>query len=80
MCALGHLRLRPRATVVFRSGWDWVAVEGSADLAGPDDPLEGVSPTDLPRLLREVYAAAVGGQISWRLRDDRLAGGDGRQP
>ena len=28
----------------------------------------------------ERYAAAVGGQISWRLRDDRLAGGDGRQP
>lgn len=38
-----------------------MAVEGSADLAGPDDQLEGVSATDLPRLLREVYAAAVGG-------------------
>ena len=45
--------------MVFRSGWDRVAVEGSADLAGPDDQLEGVSATDLPRLLREVYAAAV---------------------
>ena len=27
----------------------------------------------------ERYAAAVGGQISWRLRDDSPAGGDGRQ-
>ncbi len=27
----------------------------------------------------ERYAAAVGGQISWRLRDDGPAGGDGRQ-
>ena len=71
---LGHLRLRPRATVVFRSGWDWVAVEGSADLAGPDDQLEGVSATDLPRLLREVYAAAVGGtQDQWTELDVTMA-------
>jgi ribosome-binding protein aMBF1 (putative translation factor) len=27
----------------------------------------------------ERYAAAVGGQISWRLRDDGPAGGEGRQ-
>jgi ribosome-binding protein aMBF1 (putative translation factor) len=28
----------------------------------------------------ERYAAAVGGQISWRLRDDGPVGGDRRQP
>jgi PPOX class probable F420-dependent enzyme len=58
---LANLRARPRLTVVFRSGWEWVAVEGNADLAGPDDPLVGLEPADLPRLLRDVYAAAVGG-------------------
>ena len=38
---LPNLRARPRVTVVFRSGWDWVAVEGDAELAGANDPLEG---------------------------------------
>lgn len=56
-----HLRMRPRLTVVFRSGWDWLAVEGDADLAGPDDRFEGLEAADVPRLLREIYAAAVGG-------------------
>jgi hypothetical protein len=37
-----NLRRRPRATVVFRAGWEWVAVEGPVDLAGPDDPLDGL--------------------------------------
>lgn len=58
---LRNLRERPRVTVVFRSGWEWVAVEGDADIAGPDDHLEGLEPAELPALLREVYAAAVGG-------------------
>jgi len=56
-----NLRRRPRATVVFRSGWDWVAIEGEAELAGPGDVLEGFDRADVPRLLRVVYAAAVGG-------------------
>ncbi|HUF83086.1 MAG TPA: pyridoxamine 5'-phosphate oxidase, partial [Acidimicrobiia bacterium] len=58
---LTNLRARPRVTVVFRSGWEWVAVEGDVDLAGPDDPLDGVEPEQVLQLLREVYAAAVGG-------------------
>lgn len=58
---LTNLRSRPRATVVFRSGWEWVAVEGVAELAGPDDLLRGMDPLAMPRLLREVYAAAAGG-------------------
>lgn len=57
---LGHLRQRPRVTVLFRSGWDWIAVEGDAELAGPDDSLAGFAASDIPRLLREVYAAAAG--------------------
>ncbi len=58
---LANLRIRPRVTVVFRSGWDWVAVEGEADLAGPDDVLDGLEASEVPRLLQETYAAAVGG-------------------
>jgi hypothetical protein len=38
---LPTLRKRPRVTTVFRSGWEWVAVEGVAELAGPDDSLDG---------------------------------------
>jgi hypothetical protein len=58
---LANLRARPGVTVVFRSGWEWVAIEGDADLAGPDDPLAGIDPEEILPLLREVYAAAAGG-------------------
>lgn len=58
---LAHLRMRPRATVVFRSGWEWVTVEGDAELVGPDDVLDGMQPDAVAGLLREIYAAAVGG-------------------
>jgi hypothetical protein len=69
-----NMRARPHATVVFRSGWDWVALEGVAELAGPDDVLAGLESTDLGRLLRVVYAAAVGGsEEDWRALDDEMA-------
>lgn len=71
---LANLRVRPQLTVVFRSGWEWMAVEGTADLAGPDDLLDGMQPGDMPRLLREVYAAAVGGSADdWAALDDTFA-------
>ena len=58
---LANLRARPRATLVFRAGWEWVAVRGPVELAGPDDPLPGLAdPERLRLLLREVYAAAGG--------------------
>jgi len=63
---LAYLRARPRVTVVFRSGWEWVAAEGEARLAGPDDSLDGFETGDVSRLIRTVYAAAVGGtQEDW---------------
>ena len=58
---LANLRVRPRATVVFRSGWEWVAVEGDTDLVGPGDPRDDMETFDVPRLIRDIYAAAVGG-------------------
>ena len=71
---LANLRARPQITVLFRSGWEWVAVEGTADLAGPDDLLAGLQPGDLPTLVRAVYAAAVGGTVEeWAELDSRFA-------
>ncbi len=55
---LVNLRADPRATLVFRDGWEWVAVRGPVELAGPDDSLPGLA--DLPQLLRDIYAAAGG--------------------
>ncbi len=69
------LRARPQATVVFRSGWEWVAVEGMAELAGPDDHLEGLVNDSVGRLLRTMYAATVGGSSSpddWAQLDESM--------
>jgi PPOX class probable F420-dependent enzyme len=57
---LVHLRARPRALIVLRAGWQWAAVEGSAEIAGPDDPMAGVGPERLRLLLREIFTAAGG--------------------
>jgi PPOX class probable F420-dependent enzyme len=66
---LGHLRRHPAATVLWRSGWSWVAVEGIAELCGPNDALEGVGPEDLRRLLRTVAQAAGAGHEDWHEYD-----------
>ncbi|MGW2149064.1 pyridoxamine 5'-phosphate oxidase family protein [Nonomuraea bangladeshensis] len=57
---LANLRALPRATLVFRSGWEWAAVRGPVELAGPDDPLPGLGSAALPALLRDIYHAAGG--------------------
>jgi PPOX class probable F420-dependent enzyme len=57
---LGNLRRNPHATLVFRSTWEWVAVHGTARIAGPDDPLPGLAPAAVPQLLRDIYHAAGG--------------------
>lgn len=62
---LSNLRRRPRATLVFRSGWRWATVEGSCEIVGPDDPLPGFLPSDLPGLLRSVFLAAGGSHDDW---------------
>ena len=58
---LDNLRVRPRATVLFRSGWDWVTVEGSTELSGPNDVHPELDEQAARRLIRSIYAAAVGG-------------------
>ncbi len=57
---LRYLRAHPRATIVLRAGWQWAAVEGPVELAGPDDPLAGVDAERLRLLLREIFIAAGG--------------------
>ena len=66
---LGYLRARPRATAVIRSGWEWVAAEGPAELAGPDDPMPGVDAERRRLLLREIFAAAGGTHEDWDTYD-----------
>ncbi|GAA4731646.1 pyridoxamine 5'-phosphate oxidase family protein [Actinomycetospora chibensis] len=68
---LAHLRARPRMTVTVRAGWRWTTVEGSTEIAGPDDALTGV--TDVPALLREVFVAAGGTHDDWISYDETMA-------
>jgi PPOX class probable F420-dependent enzyme len=70
---LAHLRARPRATIVVRSGWQWAAAEGLVQIAGPDDPLSGFDPGLLPALLRQVFTAASGTHDDWPTYDRVMA-------
>lgn len=70
---LVHLRARPRATVVVRAGWEWAAVEGRVELAGPDDALDGIAGDRLRLLLREIFAAAGGTHDDWDEYDRVMA-------
>ena len=66
---LSNLRARPRATVVFRSGWEWVTVEGACEIVGPDDPLAGFDSSHLPELIRAIFRAAGGSHDDWATFD-----------
>jgi PPOX class probable F420-dependent enzyme len=70
---LTHMRRSGRATVVWRSGWEWVAVEGPVRIAGPDDPLDGVPPESVPSLLRAVFRGAGGTHEDWDEYDRVMA-------
>lgn len=64
-----NLRERPALTATFRSGWGWVAVEGRAELIGPDDPHPGVDADRLRLLLRQIFVAAGGTHDDWPAYD-----------
>jgi hypothetical protein len=70
---LAYLRRSGRATVVFHAGWEWVAVEGPVRLIGPNDPVEGLDPSGLPRLLRDIFSAAGGTHDDWETYDRVMA-------
>jgi len=65
-----RLLVDDRVTVTFRSGWEWQAVEGHAELIGPLDPRPGV---DVVKLLRDVFVAAGGTHDDWPTYDRVMA-------
>ena len=71
---LANLRARPQLAVTFRKGWQWATVEGSAELAGPDDPQPWLTDAEQLRLLlREVFTAAGGTHGDWDEYDRVMA-------
>ena len=66
---LRNLRERPQLAVAFRSGWRYATVEGTALLAGPDDPQPWLDPERLRLLLREIFTAAGGTHDDWDTYD-----------
>jgi PPOX class probable F420-dependent enzyme len=70
---LANLRARPQITVTFRDGGRWAAVEGRAEIAGPDDPRPWLDAERLRLLLREIFAAAGGAHDDWDAYDRVMA-------
>jgi PPOX class probable F420-dependent enzyme len=70
---IANLRARPQVTTAFRSGWNWSAVEGRAELAGPGDPQPWLTADRLPGLLREIFQAAGGTHDDWDEYDRVMA-------
>ena len=73
---LTNLRADPTIAVVVRAGWRWTAVEGAAQLFGPDDRHPEVDDERLRLLLREIFTAAGGTHDDWdaydrTMRDER---------
>lgn len=66
---LSNLRSRPQVTVTFRAGPAWAAVEGVAQLVGPEDQLAGIDGERLRLLRREVFVSAGGSHDDWDTYD-----------
>jgi PPOX class probable F420-dependent enzyme len=70
---LTHLRRRAPVTITARRGWQWASVTGSADLIGPDDPVDGFDHEPIRLLLRAVFQAAGGTHDDWNEYDRVMA-------
>lgn len=70
---LAHLRTDPRVTIVARAGWQWAAVDGEAQLIGPDDPHPDVDGESLRLLLRTIFTSAGGTHDDWGTYDRVMA-------
>jgi PPOX class probable F420-dependent enzyme len=66
---LANLRARPQITATFRKGWEWAAVEGEAQLAGPEDPQPWLDAEGLRLLRRAIFVAAGGEHDNWEEYD-----------
>ncbi len=69
---LRHWRTSPHASLVFRSGWAWIGVEGPVTVIGPDD-LNGYEAAAVAQLLRDVFTAAGGTHDDWDEYDRVMA-------
>src|SRR6185437_7460558 len=70
---LRNLRQRPEITLTFRAGWEWMAVEGRAELIGPDDVHRDIEGDRLRLLLRQIFTAAGGSHDDWDEYDRTMA-------
>jgi PPOX class probable F420-dependent enzyme len=70
---LHNLRADPRVTIVVRAGWRWAAVEGDAEIIGPDDPHPDIDSEALRLLLRDIFRAAGGTHDDWDSYDRAMA-------
>jgi hypothetical protein len=62
-----------RANAVFRSGWEWVSVEGPVTIIGPEYPDPGFPTDGVPQLLRDIFTAAGGTHDNWAEYDRVMA-------
>jgi PPOX class probable F420-dependent enzyme len=70
---LDLFRRNGHATIVFRRGWNWVAVQGATHIVGPDDADPDFDDAKLPQLLRDVFKAATGTHDDWDEYDRVMA-------
>ncbi|WP_432937248.1 TIGR03618 family F420-dependent PPOX class oxidoreductase [Kribbella sp. CA-253562] len=70
---LANLRARPQINLAVRSGWRWAAVEGEAEIIGPDDGHPGVDAEHLRLILRDIFTAAGGTHDDWDDYDRTMA-------
>jgi len=70
---LRHWRHTPRATILFKSGWSWIGVEGATSIIGPDDDLDGFDRSRTSQLLRDVFTSAGGTHDDWDEYDRVMA-------
>jgi PPOX class probable F420-dependent enzyme len=70
---LRNLRERPELTLTFRAGWEWIAVEGRAEVIGPDDVRPSLDRDQFRLLLRQIFTAAGGSHDDWDVYDRTMA-------
>ncbi len=66
---LRTLRERPATSILWRAGWEWVGIDGTSELIGPDDPADGIDAEGLRLLLRAVFSGAGGTHDDWDTYD-----------
>jgi PPOX class probable F420-dependent enzyme len=71
---LANMRARPLVSANFQHGWKWLTVEGTVELAGPEDTSLGLSVEQLTALVRTAFTDAGGTHDDWPTYDRTMAG------